>query len=55
MTPADLLVVDRDPRDPFDFWLARYRAQLIAGSSRNTASGGLITEWPDYRKVGANK
>ena len=51
MTPADLLVVDRDPRDPFDFWLARYRSQLIAGTSRNTADGGLITEWPDYKKV----
>ncbi|HEY8062995.1 MAG TPA: hypothetical protein VID74_09365 [Gemmatimonadales bacterium] len=51
MTPADLLVVDADPRDPFDFWLARYRTQLVAGSSRNTPSGGLITQWPDLNKV----
>lgn len=51
MTPADLLVVDHDPRDPFDFWLAHYQAQLVAGVSRTTTSGGLITEWPDYKKV----
>jgi hypothetical protein len=55
MTPADLLIVDHDPRDPFDFWLARYRAQLVAGTSRNTATGGLITEWPDYNKVRSKK
>ncbi|MGH7522860.1 MAG: hypothetical protein ACREK8_00970 [Gemmatimonadales bacterium] len=51
MTPADLLVVDRDPRDPFDFWLARYKSQLLAGMSRNTADGGLITTWPDLKHV----
>jgi hypothetical protein len=51
MTPADLLVVDGDQRDPFDFWLARYRSQLVAGTSRNTPDGGLITQWPDLNKV----
>jgi hypothetical protein len=51
MQPADLFVVDHDPRDPFDFWLARYRRQLMAGFSKNTASGGLITEWPDLGKT----
>lgn len=51
MTPANLLVVDRDPRDPFDFWLARYRSQLLAGTSRNTPDGGLITTWPDLKRV----
>ena len=53
MTPADLLVVDHDPRDPFDFWLANYRLQLVAGVSHTTVAGGLITEWPDYDKVSA--
>jgi hypothetical protein len=51
MTPANLLVVDRDPRDPFDFWLARYKSQLLAGSTRNTPDGGLITTWPDLNKT----
>lgn len=53
MFPADLLVVDHDPRDPFDFWLEKYQVQLVAGASHTTASGGLITEWPDYNKVRA--
>lgn len=51
MRPADLLVVDHDPRDPFDFWLEKYQRQLVAGVSLTTPSGGLITEWPDYSKV----
>ena len=55
MTPADLLVVDADPRNPFDFWLARYRLQLVAGVSRNTADGGLITVWPDLKGVTTKK
>lgn len=48
MAPADLLILDADSRDPFDFYLARYNDQLVAGSSRNTASGGLITTMPDF-------
>ncbi len=48
MTPADLLVVDHDPRNPFDFWLEKYQAQLVAGVSHTTRAGGLITEWPDF-------
>lgn len=51
MAPADLLVVDHDPRDLFDFWLEKYQVQLVAGVSHTTASGGLITEWPDYFRV----
>lgn len=51
MMPADLLVVDHDPHDPFDFWLEKYQAQLVAGTTRTTTAGGLITEWPDYNKV----
>lgn len=55
MTPANLMVVDLDPRDPFDFWLARYRTQLIAGTSRNTLDGGLVTTWPDLDKASARR
>lgn len=51
MTPADLLVVDHDPRNWFDFWLARYQLQLVAGVSHTTSNGGLITEWPDFDTV----
>ncbi|HEY4319860.1 MAG TPA: hypothetical protein VGM77_01675 [Gemmatimonadales bacterium] len=51
MTPADLLVVDHEPATWFDFWLARYQRQLVAGVSHTTPPGGLITEWPDFRSV----
>ena len=47
MTPADLLIVDDDPSDWFEFFLDRYNDQLVAGFSRNTPSGGLITRMPD--------
>lgn len=48
MTPADLLILDGDPSDWFEFFLDRYNDQLVAGFSRNTRSGGLITTMPDY-------
>ena len=48
MFPADLLILDGDPTDPFDFFLDRYNDQLVAGFSRNTLPGGLITTMPDY-------
>jgi len=47
MTPADLLILDGDPSDWFEFFLDRYNDQLVAGFSRNTPSGGLITTMPD--------
>ncbi|HEX3926966.1 MAG TPA: hypothetical protein VHW65_03135 [Gemmatimonadales bacterium] len=54
MTPADLLIIDTGVNDPFDFFLDRYQLQLVAGSSRNTPSNGLITQMPDfYRTSGA--
>jgi hypothetical protein len=53
MTGADLLIVDADPRDPFDFFLDRYNDQLVAGYSRNTVSKALIAIMPDYRKSAA--
>ena len=48
MTDADLRLIDADPRDPFDFFPARYQRQLVAGYSKNTATGGLRTLMPDY-------
>jgi hypothetical protein len=48
MRDADLRLIDADPRDPFDFYPARYERQLVAGYSKNTAAGGLRTVMPDY-------
>jgi hypothetical protein len=51
MTDADLQLIDADPADPFDFYPAKYRAQLVAGYSRNTPEGGLRTMMPDYNDI----
>jgi hypothetical protein len=48
MHDADLQLIDSDPRDPFDFFPARYKAQLIAGYSKNTPQHGLKTYMPDF-------
>jgi hypothetical protein len=48
MHDADLQLIDTDPRDPFDFYPARYNAQLVAGYSKNTPAKGLKTYMPDY-------
>jgi hypothetical protein len=48
MRDADLQLIDADPRDPFDFFPARYSAQLVAGYSKNTPAKGLKTYMPDF-------
>ncbi len=48
MRDADLQLIDADPRDPFDFFPARYNAQLVAGYSKNTSAKGLKTYMPDF-------
>ncbi|HXT68671.1 MAG TPA: hypothetical protein VN700_02890 [Vicinamibacterales bacterium] len=48
MRPAELQLIDSDPKDPFDFFASRYERQLVAGYSKNTPSGGLKTYMPDY-------
>ena len=48
MHDADLQLIDSDPKDPFDFFPARYSAQLVAGYSKNTPAKGLKTFMPDY-------
>ena len=48
MTEADLKLIDMDPRDPFDFYSARYNEQLVAGYSKNTIDHALRTYMPDY-------
>ena len=48
MRDADLQLIDADPRDPFDFFPARYDSQLVAGYSKNTRAKGLRTYMPDF-------
>ena len=49
---ADLQIVDGDPSDPFDFYLAHLNDQLVAGVSRNQADFGLLKVLPDYADLG---
>jgi hypothetical protein len=51
MVDSDLQIVDGDPSDPFDFYLAHLNEQLVAGQSRNQADFGLLTVLPDYGDI----
>jgi len=51
MEDTDLMIVDAEPKDPFDFWLDRYNEQLVAGYSKNTVDHGLIVMMPDFGRV----
>jgi hypothetical protein len=55
MSDADMQLIDADPRDPFEFFPARYEAQLIAGYSRNTQRKGLQVFMPDYDAKGGTR
>jgi len=55
MSDTDLQIVDADPRDPLDLNLERYVRQLVAGTSRTLASGGLRVVMPDYRAVSGGR
>jgi hypothetical protein len=51
MHDTDLLIVDAEPKDPFDFFLDHYNAQLVAGYEKNTPDHGLIVVMPDYKRT----
>ena len=55
MTDADLVLIDMDPRDPFDFYLSHYREQLVAGYTKTTPSFGLRCYFRDYNKLTAKQ
>lgn len=55
MTDADLELIDLNQRDPFEFYLAKYNQQLVAGYSKNTPSYGLIVFMPDYGRLPRGK
>src|SRR6185503_11296519 len=51
MVDADLLIVDDDPKDPFDFSPAEYKRQLVTGYSKITQDNGLVTHMPDLADI----
>jgi hypothetical protein len=51
MSDTDLKLIDMDPKDPFDFFTARYNEQLVAGYSKNTPDHALRTYMPDFNDL----
>jgi hypothetical protein len=51
MTATDLELVDMDPKDPFDFSIDKWNAQLVAGYSKTTTARGLKAHMPDYNDL----
>ncbi len=48
MRDTELQILDLDPSDPFDLFLAEYNKQLVAGYSRNRTDLSLQAFFPDY-------
>ena len=51
MHDSDLIMIDMDPGDPFDFYLDHYQDQLVAGYSKSTPQYGLRVHTRDYNKL----
>jgi hypothetical protein len=52
MRDTQLQILDLDPSDPFDLFLAEYNKQLVAGYSRNRPNLSLQAFFPDYSDLG---
>jgi hypothetical protein len=51
MTDTDLVLMDMEPADPFDFAFAHYKEQQVAGYAKTTKKGGLCSHMPDFNKL----
>lgn len=51
MVRAEMHVIDTDPRDPFDFFVDFYNAQLVQGFTRNQPDYALKVFMRDYDDV----
>jgi hypothetical protein len=51
MSDADMILIDMDPKDPFEFFLDHYKDQLVAGYSKTTPENGLRVYMPDFNKL----
>lgn len=51
MTDADMILIDMNPEDPFDFDLDHYKEQLVPGYSKITPTFGLRVYMKDFGKV----
>ncbi len=51
MNDTDMILIDMDPRDAFDFYLDHYKEQLVAGYTKETPAFGLRVYMRDYNKL----
>ena len=51
MRDTQLQILDLDPADPFDLYLAEYNRQLVAGYSKNRPNLSLQAFFPDYPDI----
>jgi hypothetical protein len=51
MHDTDMVLIDMNPQDPFDFYLDHYKDQLVAGYSKTTPSFGLRVYMRDFNKL----
>ena len=51
MDDTDMVLLDLDPQDPFDFYLSHYKEQLVAGYTKTTPAFGLRVFMRDYNKL----
>jgi hypothetical protein len=51
MEDTDMVLIDPDPRDAFDFYLDHYKDQLVAGYTKTTPTFGLRVFMVDYSKL----
>ena len=51
MKDTDMVIVDMDPKDPFDFFLDHYQQQLVAGYTKETPNYDLRVFMRDYNKL----
>ena len=55
MTDVDMVLIDMDPTDPFDFFLDRYKDQIAAGYSKISSNSALRIFVRDFNKLGKSK
>jgi hypothetical protein len=55
MNDVDLILIDMDPSDAFDFFLDHYKEQLSAGYTKTTLDSGLRVYMKDYNKLRSSK
>ena len=51
MHDTDMVLIDMNPQDPFDFYLDHYKDQLVAGYSKTTPAFGLRVHMRDLNKL----